>query len=252
MTEAEKIDLSIVIPAYREESRVGATLEQLASYLNSEAYFENLHVEVIVVAADAPDKTHEVVISNQPLFYNFKLIKPGTKVGKGRDVKVGMLAAGGEAVMFMDADLATPLKYIEVFHKLYKQGNEIVIATRDMYHLRSGILRVLVSTGGNILYRFASGVWIEDSQCGFKLFSSRATKICFSNLQILGWGFDMEVLAIAKANGLLIETVLVSEWEAIENGSFEDHVLANSLRALVDLMHILYRRLSRKYKQAAI
>lgn len=246
--QSKAIDLSIIIPAYREEKRIGKTLDALAVYLREDDLLKTKSIEVIVVSADSPDKTHEVVMGKQQLFKSLTLLKPGSKVGKGRDVQVGMLAAKGRAVMFMDADMATPLKYIKLFYEAYITGADVVVAVRNLRRYRRNLPRIVISAVGNILYKIAGGVWIEDSQCGFKLFSAKATKLCFSDLQIMGWGFDMEVLAAAKANGLTIQTIQVPDWTAVANGTFEDDIVVNTLRALADQSIIFYKRVSGKYK----
>jgi dolichyl-phosphate beta-glucosyltransferase len=247
----KSIDLSIVIPAYKEEKRIGKTLDQLARYLKTSDYFKTKNTEVIVVSADSQDKTHKIIKSKQKLFNDFRLITPGPRLGKGRDVKMGMLASNGKAVLFMDADLATPLKYIESFYRSYLEGSKIIIATRDLRRYRSNFSRIIISAFGNILFRAAGGVWLQDSQCGFKMFSAEANQICFSRLKIMGWGFDMEVLAIAKANNLSIEAVRIHDWVNVAHGTFEDSLFKNTANSLLDLLTIFYRRLSGFYKSTS-
>ena len=164
-------------------------------------------MRLLLLLPTQPITFHEVVLSKQNKFPIFRLLRPGAKLGKGRDVQYGMLKAKGKAVIFMDADLATPFRHLPVFYRAYEQGSDVVIATRNLYKHHPNYLRRLLSNGGNLLFRIASGVWVEDSQCGFKLFSNEAAQLCFSKLTILGWGFDMEVLAIAKANKLQVKTI---------------------------------------------
>jgi len=241
------INLTIVIPAYREEKRIGKTLDKLAVYLKSEKFIKDKNVEVIVVAADSIDKTHEVVASRMKRFKNLSLLKPGVKLGKGRDVQYGMLRAKGDTVMFMDADLATPLSHLSKFYEQYQKGADIVIATRNLHKHHPNYIRRMLSNGGNILFRIASGMWVEDSQCGFKLFSKDAAKLCFTKLTILGWGFDMEILAIARANKLKIKTVRVNDWKHVPEGTFELNVITNFAISLVDLTKIVIRRSRKDY-----
>lgn len=246
---AGDIELSIVIPAFREEKRIGRTLDGLAEYLSCQDFVNPEHVEVIVVSADSTDKTHAIVADKLCQFAHGVFIKPGPKVGKGRDVKVGMLQARGRAVLFMDADMATPLKYIGQFYCAFKEGSEVVVAVRDVRRQRGSRRRAAISMLGNILYRIAGGVWVEDSQCGFKLFSASAARLCFRHLRIMGWGFDMEVLAAAKANGFRIVAVPVPDYTDMPNGTFDDNILRNSLQALRDLAIIFWRRVSGYYRR---
>lgn len=243
----EQPDLSIVIPAYHEEKRVGQTLKRLAAFLKSDSILSKKVVEVVVVVADSPDDTRKVVVAKSRLFSNFKLVEPGIKVGKGRDVKAGMLEARGAAIIFMDADLATPLKYLPRFYKIFLEGSNLVIATRNLRKHHPNLLRRGASNAGNILFRMAGGVWLEDSQCGFKLFSYQSAQLCFSKLSILGWGFDMEVLTIAKANGLTITPVRVNDWQHMPDGTFELGMMRNFMISLKDLAMIARKRLLRQY-----
>lgn len=240
-------DLSILIPAYREEKRIGKTLDEVARYIKTEKSIKNLSIEVLVVSADSPDKTHDIVRNKQKKFTKLTLLKPGPKVGKGRDVQYGMLRAKGQAIIFMDADLATPLRHLPKFYQAYTKGADVVIATRNLRKHHPHFLRRLISNCGNVLFRFAGGVWVEDSQCGFKLFSRDAAKLCFSRLTILGWGFDMEVLAIAKANKLKIVSYRVNDWVSVPGGTFASGMIKSSLISLHELGLIFWNRVNRRY-----
>ncbi len=241
-------ELTILIPAYNEERRIGKTLDELAFFLKNEKLFKKMPVEVIVVSADSPDKTHKIVQDKKKKFTNLTLLKPGAKAGKGRDVQYGMLRAKGKVIIFMDADLATPLKHLPKFYNAYEKGSDVVIATRNLLKHHPHYVRRLVSNGGNLLFRLAGGVWVEDSQCGFKMFSHEAAQTCFSRLTILGWGFDMEVLAIAKANKLKMKSYRVNDWVAVPEGTFVEGMISNSIKSLKELAHIFYNRVRGIYK----
>jgi glycosyltransferase involved in cell wall biosynthesis len=162
--QMKQADLTIVIPAYREERRIGKTLDELAVHIKTDPTIKGLAVEVLVVAADAPDDTDKVVLSKKKKFRNLTLLKPGPKVGKGRDVQYGMLKATGKIVIFMDADLATPLHHLAKFYKAAAKGDDIVIATRNLLKHHSNKLRRIISNVGNGLFRVAGGVWLQDVQ----------------------------------------------------------------------------------------
>ena len=236
-------DISIIIPALREEKRIGKTLDELSRLLKGLP----LLCEVIVVVAEGGDNTAGVIQKKAPKFQDIQIIEPGKPAGKGRDVREGMLAARGRAVLFMDADLATPLKYIEVFYKNFQEGYDVVIGTRNLRKHHKHPVRLAVSNAGNILFRLLSGVSTEDSQCGFKLFSYRATKECFSRQTIMKWGFDMEILAIARYRNFVIRQIRINDWRHAEGGSFEDSPLRNSIDSLVDLVKIFKNRLLGRY-----
>jgi dolichyl-phosphate beta-glucosyltransferase len=241
-------DLTILIPAYHEEKRIGKTLDKLSAFLNNEKTLKDKQIEVIVVAADSTDNTHSAVLEKKDKFQNLKLLKPGPRVGKGRDVQYGMLRAKGKAIIFMDADLATPLKYITSFYAAFTRGADIVIAVRNLRRHHPSIVRTVVSNSGNILFRLAGGVWVEDSQCGFKLFSQKAAKLCFSKLRILGWGFDMEALAIARVNKIKIQSERVDDWVSVPGGTFVNGTVKNSAISLYELALIAGRRVKGNYR----
>ena len=232
-------DLSIVIPAYCEEKRIGNTLDKLAVFLKQDSFFKHKIAEVLVVAADAPDRTNKIVLSKQHLFKRFKIIKPGPKVGKGRDVQIGVLRSSGKVIVFMDADLATPLHHLERFYKLCIDGNDMAIGTRNLLTYRPNLVRRLFAIIGNILFRIVSGIWIEDSQCGFKMFKRSAARLCFSNQTIMGWAFDMEILTIAKANKLNIKYCRINDWKDKPGSTFTDGTIKTSLHSIRDLALII-------------
>lgn len=250
MSKKKAIELSIVVPALNEEKRVGKSLDELAVFLKSDATLKKLAIEVVVVSADSRDKTHEIVASKAKKFPIFTFLKPGPRAGKGRDVAYGMLRAKGKYIVFMDADLATPLHYIpEFYQRAVKENIPVLVGTRNLQKHHSNIIRRTISNGGNLLFRIAGGVWIEDSQCGFKMFEHDAAQLCFSKMTIQGWGFDMEVLAIARANKLRIRSVRIDDWQHMPDGTFEEGMFKNIMASLGDLMHIAQNRLSGKYKR---
>jgi glycosyltransferase involved in cell wall biosynthesis len=244
--KSKQVDLSIVIPAYCEEKRIGKTLDKLAIFLKHDSYFGHKAVEVIVVAANAPDRTEDIILSKQHLFKLLKIIKPKVRVGKGRDVRLGMMHATGEIIVFMDADLATPLHHLEKFYKACDE-NDIVIGTRNLLKYRPNFIRRIFAIVGNVLFRLVSGIWIEDSQCGFKMFKRKAARKCFFNLTILGWGFDMEVLAIARTNRMKIKYYRINDWKDIPGSTFTDGLFKTSLHSLRDLAHIKIKLLKDSY-----
>lgn len=244
-----KPELSIVIPTYNEAGRIGSTLKQLANYLKS----EKINAEVLVVDAQSPDGTVEEVKKYKADFNHFRLIdagpKPKGKFIKGRQVKQGMLEAKGEYVIFMDADLATPLKYIkDAMHEL-KSGKQVAICVRDLQKSHKG-LRKLVSGTGNLLVQMLLLPGIKDTQCGFKAFSRQASAVVFPAQTIDGWGFDMEVLAIARKRGYSIGLIEVPDWKDIKEGSkiSGSSPIKASLQTFGDLINIRWGFLRGRYK----
>lgn len=244
-----KPDLSIVIPTYNEAGRIEKTLEELAKYLKS----EKINAEVLVVDADSPDGTAKLVDRFNKQFNNLRLIsagpKPNGKFIKGRQVKQGMLEAKGDYVLFMDADLATPLRYIKNALTELKSGKQVAICVRDLQKSHKG-LRKLVSGVGNLLVQMVLLPGIRDTQCGFKAFTKQATMAVFPAQTIDGWGFDMEILAIARKRGYSIGLIDVSDWRDIKEGSkiSGSSPIKASLQTFQDLIRIRWGFLRGRYK----
>lgn len=245
--ESTMVDLSIVIPAYSEEKRIGKTLDALAAFIVNDSLLKKMNVEVLVVSADSDDLTHDIVEAQAAKFPSLKLLKPGKRVGKGRDVKFGVLQARGKAVMFMDADLATPLYYIPKFYSEIQSGADVVIGVRDLSNYRSSKLRNFYSYGGNKMYRFISRLEYKDTQCGFKMFTRQAARICFSRLSILGWDFDMEVLAIAQIHNLKVAPFSLPDWIDMPHSTHKDGYMKVMLRMPLSYMRIVKNRVVGRY-----
>ncbi|MCC7288874.1 glycosyltransferase [bacterium] len=233
------IDLTIVIPTYKEEGRIGDSLDQLAAYLKG-----NKHsVEVLVVDADSPDKTIAEVRSRAKKFKHFRVLSAGPKpVGKaikGKQVRDGIFEAAGRYVVFMDADLATPLKYLERVFAAMDANIPVAICVRNLNESHKGI-RKIISGFGNFLVQVLLLPGVKDTQCGFKAFEREAAHTIFARQQILGWGFDMEVLAIARKLGYGIELIDVPDWHDVKEGSKlgGNSAIKAALQVFLDLLNI--------------
>lgn len=239
------IDLSIIIPAYQEAKRIGGTLERLAEFLKSKDYGR---VEVLVVTATSNDGTDQAALAKAKLFENFRLVDLGPRVGKGRDVRAGMFEARGRYKMFMDADLATPLVHLDDFQAVIRRGGKVAIAVRNLTASHTG-LRKLISSLGNVLVQLVLLPGVKDSQCGFKLFEAQAAEEIFSRQTVLGWGFDMEVLAIARKLGYKIEFIEASDWQDVAGGTFGNVAVTGAASTLKDLFYIKWQMVTGRYNQ---
>lgn len=242
--------LSIIIPTYNEVGRIGATLDSLASYLKQ----EKINAEVIVADASSPDGTAGVVLKHQSKFKSLRVYdvgpKPPGRFIKGLQVRKAMLQASGEVVLFMDADLATPLKYVKEAMQLLNSGHEIAICVRNLQKSHKG-LRKVVSGFGNFLVQLLLLPGISDTQCGFKAFSKESVKAIFPLLTIDGWGFDMEILAIARKKGYAIGLIQVPDWQDIKKGSKISGTspIKASLQTFGDLLRIRWQIIRGRYKK---
>ncbi|HSH31532.1 MAG TPA: glycosyltransferase [Candidatus Saccharimonadales bacterium] len=240
-----EIDLSIIIPAYQEAKRIGGTLERLAQFLKTKDYGS---VEVLVVTATSSDGTDQAALAKAKLFQNFRLVDLGPRVGKGRDVRAGIFEARGRYKMFMDADLATPLVHLDDIQAIIRRGGQVGIAVRNLTSSHTG-LRKLISSFGNVLVQILLLPGIKDTQCGFKLFEAQAATEIFSRQTVLGWGFDMEILAIARKLGYKIEFIEAPDWQDVAGGTFSNVAVTGALDTLKDLLYIKWRMITRGYNQ---
>ncbi|HEY4242103.1 MAG TPA: glycosyltransferase [Kofleriaceae bacterium] len=202
--------LSLVIPAYAEAKFLGKTLD--AVHADLAARGELASTEIVVVTADAPDGTADLAREHLARFPHSKHIEPGPKVGKGRDVRAGMLAATGDIVLFMDADLATPLRHIPRFVERIERGADVVIGTRDLAAIHADFLRSASSQIANKLVRLLLLPGVRDTQCGFKAFRGSVVRELFEPLATVGWGFDFEVLGRARLAGFRTDELDVPDW----------------------------------------
>jgi dolichyl-phosphate beta-glucosyltransferase len=240
------IKLTIVVPAYHEADRITQSLQDLSDAIKK--YLDPKTTEVIVVSADSPDSTADVAEKSGKLFTHFSVLRPGPRVGKGRDVRAGILAGTGEYRMFMDADMATPLHHLQQIQAFMEKGGDMSIGIRPLASIHIGF-RKYVSEFGNVLVRTLLTPGISDSQCGFKVFRADVAQELFPRLTILGWGFDMELLTIARIHKYSIDIMQIPDWhDPKEEGLTGDSSIKVTLQTGVDLLKVLSNRLLRRYK----
>ncbi len=212
----ERIFLSVVIPAYNEEKRISKTLVAVAAYLKKQRYPS----ELLVVIDGAKDNTAGVVgefaagekaKGPSPIRRIEALQYPDRKNrGKGYAVRYGMLKAEGRYRVFMDSDNSTTLDHIEKFLELARRENyDIVIGSRDIKGADIAVhqpwYKELAGNIGNLFIRIMAVPGIYDTQAGFKLFAEEPVTTIFPLLTIDRWGFDVEILAVAKRKGYRIK-----------------------------------------------
>lgn len=247
----EPIDLSIIIPAYLEAELISDALAELAAFLDSRDYGA---VEVIVVTADSPDGTANLAASQARLFKHFRVVHAGPKVGKGRDVRVGMFEARGRYRLFMDADLATPLVHLDEVKAFMERGGKITIAVRDLFMTHKGLMRKIMSKSANLAAQLLVVPGIKDTQCGFKAFEAGVAEDIFGRMTMLQWSFDMEVLAIARLRGHEIEFIQTPDWKdpkAIGAGLVGESMLKVVFSGLLDPFKIRLNIWTGHYKQSS-
>ena len=212
MNDNPSIYLTIVIPAYNEESRLPKTLDSIFAYMANKDYL----YEIIVVDDGSQDNTSEIVKAYSEYPHNLKLIRQDTNHGKGYAVRKGIEKAKGEYVIFNDADGASPIEEIEKLQKAISNGADIAIGSRALKesNVSDSLFRKILGIGFNKLIKIIILKGFQDTQCGFKLFKTDCAKCIFDKLILIGFSFDVEVLFIAKKIGYKIEEVPIS-WQAI-------------------------------------
>lgn len=241
--------LSIVIPAYNEAQRLGATLDRIAAYLNG-ARFTN--PEIIVVDDGSNDGTAALVEKHAAADSRIRLLRnPGNR-GKGYAVRHGMLEARGDWVLFSDADLSSPIEEVEdLLEAAAATDAAVAIGSRaldrSMVKTHQSAARELSGRFFNVLMRLITGLPFQDTQCGFKLYRRDAARAVFALQRLDGFSFDVEDLVIAKRLGLrAIETPV--EWANVEGTKVS---LAKGLQSFADLVRIRWFDLTGSYRRAS-
>ncbi len=224
--------LSIIIPAYNEESRLPQTLEQVFTFLEG----KNYPAEVIVVENGSKDQTLSLAQELSKKYSNLRVLH-NEEAGKGRAVQRGMLEAGGEYRIFCDADLSMPIEEIRRFIPPNLE-KDIVIASREVKGaIRYDEPNYRHFTGRifNLLIRLLALPKLHDTQCGFKGFRAEVAEDLFQYQSIDGWAFDVEILFIAKMRGYEIVELPIP-WHY--NDESKISVLRDSFRMFMDLIRI--------------
>lgn len=203
--------LSIVIPAYNEEARLPSTMLRIAEYV---AAHPARRCEILVVDDGSMDGTGDAAAKALGrVSVPGRVLRHPTNRGKGAAVRTGMLAARGDLVLFTDADLSTPIEEIAKLERAIAAGAEIAIGSRAIdrrtVERRQPWARDMMGRVFNLVVRLFAVRGIKDTQCGFKLFRREAARQIFERTRIDGFGFDVEVLALAQRLGLSIAEVPV-------------------------------------------
>lgn len=193
--------LSLIIPAYNEAKSIEKTLERFREYLNQQDY----SYEVLIITDGVQDNTAEIAGKFSLAWPQLKIIENKENHGKGFVVRQGMFLAQGQYRVFTDADNATDIAHLEKMLLKFKEGFEVVIGSRDAKDAagatqavpQAGYKRFLGNMGNLFIQLLVlPGIW--DTQTGFKGFSAEASQKIFSKTTIDRWGFDVEVLALAR------------------------------------------------------
>jgi dolichyl-phosphate beta-glucosyltransferase len=233
-------DVSVIIPAYNEANRIERALKPAINYLRGCDYSS----EIIVVSDGSTDNTKAIAEKYKSDFENLNIIEYSPNKGKGYAVKTGMLCAGGKFRLFMDADYAVPIEYLESFLSEINKGNDIVIGSREnekaVIIKHQSFFRERLAKGFNLLQRIILGLPIKDTQCGFKLFTSDSAQKLFNSISLDCAYFDAELLYIAYKNKFKIKEIGV-KWTHDDETRLPI-TLARSVDLLLKLFKIRFSR----------
>jgi len=233
--------LSIIIPAFNEEKRLPTTLSAVQRYLASNSWDFS---EIVVVDDGSRDRTVEVATAA-----GVRVLKnPGNR-GKGYSVRHGMLEARGTWSLFSDADLSAPIEDVDrLFAAVEKEKAQVAIGSRAIDRSLIGVhqpaFRENMGRVFNLLMRLETGLPFRDTQCGFKLFESAAARQIFSRQLLDGFGFDVEVLFIAKRLGYRAIEVPV-RWNDVAGTKVS---MVSGAKGFLDPLKVRWNGLTGKYR----
>jgi dolichyl-phosphate beta-glucosyltransferase len=237
-------DYSIVIPAYNEAARVATTLDKVVAYLKEREW----KAEIIVVNDGSTDNTVEIVQKLIQQNSALRLLEnPGNR-GKGYSVRNGMLHANGNLLLFSDADLSSPIEESAKLFAALHAGADLAIGSRwlqsELQIQRQPLYRQLFGRVFNLMLRLILGLKFKDTQCGFKAFTRRAVQKLFPLQRVERWGFDPELLFLAKRFHMTVAEVPVT-WGHSAGTRIDP--LRDGFRMFLEMLTIRWNALTGKY-----
>jgi dolichyl-phosphate beta-glucosyltransferase len=245
----ERLDLSVIIPAFNEGRRIRRCLHDVIDHLAQ----RGLAAEVLVVDDGSTDDTSVVVEAFAEAHSAVRLIRMDHNRGKGAAVRTGIRHAGGSLVLFADADGATPFQELDRLRTSIREGAEIAIGSRALasrdhqFTVNARWHRSLLGNLFNLGVRILGPRGLADTQCGFKLFRGPVARDLFAVSRINGYGFDLEILYVAQARGYRIAEVPIN-WS--DQPGSKVRVLPDGARMLGDLLAIRRRHAAGLYASA--
>ncbi len=225
--------LSLVVPAYNEEARLGDSLQQIADFVAAQDY----PVEVLVVDNNSTDRTHAIADEFAAERPYLRVLFEGRQ-GKGAAVRAGMLAARGQYRFICDADLSMPIAEVNAFLPPRLEGYDIAIGSREApgaVRYDEPFYRHLMGRVFNTIVRLFAVPGFQDTQAGFKMFTAQAAEDLFPLQTMDGWSFDVEILHAAQRRGWRIVEVPI-HWYYRERSRI--HPIKDSLDMFREVLKI--------------
>jgi len=237
---------SIVIPAYNEHKRIGESLRRILDYLHQQGW----DAEIVAVDDGSRDDTACIISGFALENPEVRLVSNPGNQGKGYSVRNGMLNARGRFLLFTDADLSSPISEASKLFAALDAGADVAIGSRwldpSLQFQRQPLKRRFYSRAFNLYLRLLLGLRFHDTQCGFKAFTRRAAEAIFPRQQIARWGFDPEILLIARKEKLTVVEVPVI-WGHDERSTI--HPLKDGLRMVIDALKVWGYGIKGKYRR---
>jgi len=228
-------ELAIVIPAFEEERRLGASLDRICGYLES----RGVAAEVIVVDDGSLDSTAQVAASFAAR--GVRLVRLPENRGKGAAVRAGLLETSARRVLISDADLSTPIEELASL-EVAAVDAELAIGSRSVATSRvevpQAILRELAGKAFNRLVRLGGVRGLADTQCGFKLLDGEVARELARDLVVDRFAWDVELIWLARRRGYRVAEVGVV-WR--NDPASKVHFLRDSARMAIDLIRLRWR-----------
>jgi glycosyltransferase involved in cell wall biosynthesis len=239
-------ELSIIIPSFNEDRRLPATLERVAKYIQD----KRPHTEVIVVDDGSSDRTAAVAESWRDRIPRLRVLSNGRNRGKGFSVRHGSLESCGDIVLFTDADLSAPIEEAEKLLAAL-ESHDVAIgsraADRTLIEVHESPFREFAGIVFNRIVRLMLGLPFVDTQCGFKAFRRERSRIIFEQQTIERFGFDPELLYLARHHKLSIVEVPV-RWA--HSPATKVNMLRDSVQMFLDVFVIRWNGLLGRYHRS--
>jgi dolichyl-phosphate beta-glucosyltransferase len=243
--DSSQIELSIIVPSFNEELRLPASLDLIAEYVAG----SGRSTEVLVVDDGSTDRTAEIAASYSDRIANLRVLKNGENRGKGYSVRHGMLEAKGTVVLFTDADLSAPIEEADKLLAMM-QHYDVAIGSRAMdrslIKVHESVFREFAGIVFNRIVRTVLWLPFVDTQCGFKAFRRERCRILFEQQRIERFGFDPELLYLARHHGLKAVEIPV-RWS--HSPATKINMMRDSIQMFVDVFTIRWNRTLGRYRK---
>jgi glycosyltransferase involved in cell wall biosynthesis len=243
--DGSKPQLTIIVPSFNEERRLPPSLEKIAAYVNA----SGRRTEVLVVDDGSTDRTAEVAGSFANRIANLRVLKNGENRGKGYSVRHGMIEAKGENVLFTDADLSAPIEQADQLLDALDQYDVAIgsrAVDRSLITVHESLFREFAGIVFNRIVRIVLWLPFVDTQCGFKAFRRERCRIIFEQQRIERFGFDPELLYLARHHGLK-STEIPVRWA--HSPATKINMLRDSILMFIDVFTVRWNSLLGRYRR---